>query len=87
MAVVVLVTQLCLTLCDSWTHQAPLFMELSRQEYWSGLPCPPSGVLPDPETEPGSPALQANFLPSEPPEDKLFGNHLQKDHVLSPMNT
>ena len=72
-----------------WTvaHQAPLFMELSRQEYWSGLPCPPPGVLPNPETEPGSPALQANFLPSEPPEDKLFGNHLQKDHVLSPMNT
>ena len=30
------------------THQAPLFMELSRQEYWNGLPCPPLGYLPNP---------------------------------------
>ena len=30
------------------THQAPLFMELSRQEYWNGLPCPPPGYLPNP---------------------------------------
>ena len=39
-----------------WTvaHQAPLSMEFSRQEYWSGLPCPPPGDLPDPGTEPGS---------------------------------
>ena len=38
----VLVTQLCLTLCDPWTvaHQAPLSMEFSRKEYQSGLPCP-----------------------------------------------
>ena len=39
----------------------------SRQEYWSGLPCPPPGDLPDPEIEPNSPALQVNSLPSEPP--------------------
>ena len=39
----------------------------SRQEYWSGLPCPPPGHLPDPGIEPGSPALQADSLPSEPP--------------------
>ena len=37
----------------------------SRQEYWSGVPCPPPGGLPDPGTEPRSPTLQANTLPSE----------------------
>ena len=42
-------------------------MEFSRQEYWSGLPCPPPGNLPKPGTEPSSPALQADSLPSEPP--------------------
>ena len=40
---------------------------LSRQEYWSGLPCPPACDLPNPGTEPRSPALQADSLPSEPP--------------------
>ena len=35
-------------------HQAPLSVEFSRQEYWSGLPCPSPGHLPDPEIEPGS---------------------------------
>ena len=42
-----------------WTvaHQAPLSMGLSRQEYWSGSPCPPPGNLPDPEIEPDSPAF------------------------------
>ena len=52
-----------------WTValQAPLSVGLSRQEYWSGLPCPPPGDLPDPGMEPGSPALQADFLLSEPP--------------------
>ena len=42
-------------------------MEFSRQEYWSGLPCPPPGDLPNPGIEPRSPALQADSLPSEPP--------------------
>jgi len=43
-------------------------MEFSRQEYWNnGLPFPPLGDLPDPGIEPTSPALQADFLPSEPP--------------------
>ena len=44
------VTQSCPTLCDTWTiaRQAPLSMGFSRQEYWSGLPCPPPGALPDP---------------------------------------
>jgi len=37
----------------------------SRQEYWSGLPCPLAGDLPDPGIEPGTPALQADSLPTE----------------------
>ena len=47
--------------------QARLSMGFSRREYWSGLPFPPPGDLPDPEIEPRSPALQADALPSEPP--------------------
>ena len=52
-----------------WTvaYQAPQSMGFSRQEYWSGLPFPSSADLPDPGIEPGSPALQADVLPSEPP--------------------
>ena len=52
-----------------WTvaHQAPQSMEFSRQEYWSGLPFPSPGDLPNPGIEPGSPALQADTLLSEPP--------------------
>ena len=48
-----------------WTvaRQAPLSMEFSRQDYWSGLPFPSPGDLPDPGIEPGSPALQADSLP------------------------
>ena len=47
--------------------QAPLSMGFSREEYWIGLACPPSGDLPDPGTEPGSPALQADSFTAEPP--------------------
>ena len=52
-----------------WTvaHQAPQSLQFSRQEYWSGLPFPSPGDPPDPGIEPGSPALQADALPSEPP--------------------
>ena len=51
-----------------WTaHQAPLSMGFSRQEYWSGLPFPPPGDLPNPGIKPRSPALQADALTSEPP--------------------
>ena len=52
-----------------WTvaYQAPLSMEFSRQEYWSGLPFPSPGDLPNPGIEPRSPALQADTLLSEPP--------------------
>ena len=52
-----------------WTvaHQSPPSMAFSRQEYWSGLPFPSPGDLPDPGIEPKSPALQADALTSEPP--------------------
>ena len=51
-----------------WTDptQAPPSMEFPRQKYWSGLPFPSPGDLPDPGIEPMSPALQADTLPSEP---------------------
>ena len=60
----VLVTQLCLTLCDPRTvaNQAPLSMEFSREEYWSGLSFLSPGDLPDPGIEPWFPALQADPL-------------------------
>ena len=52
-----------------WTvaHQVPLSMEFSRQKYWSRLPCPPPGDLPDPDIKPGSlmsVALANGFLTS-----------------------
>ena len=47
-------------------------MEFSRQGFWSGLPFPSPGDLPNPEIEPGSPALQADALPSEPPGKPLY---------------
>ena len=47
-------------------HQAPPSMGFSRQEYWSGLPLPSPGDLPEPEIKPQSPALQADAVPSEP---------------------
>ena len=52
-----------------WTvaYQAPPTIEFSRQEYWSGVPFPSPGDLPDPGIEPRSPALQTDTLPSEPP--------------------
>ena len=53
-------------------HQAPLSMEFSGQEYWSGLPFPSPGDLPDPEIKSGPPALQADSLPSEPPGKPKF---------------
>ena len=64
----VLVAQSCLTLCNEWTvaHQASLFMEFSRQEYWSRYTLPSPGDLPDPGTEPSSPTLQVDSLLSEP---------------------
>ena len=57
---------------DSATPWTPLSMGFSRQEYWSGLPFPSPGDLPDPGIKPGSPTLQAESLPSEPPERWTF---------------
>ena len=67
------VAQSCPTLCDpvdcsppgSAVPEAPLSMGFSRQEYWSGLPFPSPGDLPQPGIESGSPALQADALTSE----------------------
>ena len=55
------------TLATPWTatRQAPLSMGFSGQEYWSGLPFPSPGDLPDPGIKCGSPALQADSLPTE----------------------
>ena len=66
--VCVLGIQLPLTLVTLWivAHQALLSMGFLRQEYWSGLPFPSLGDLPDPGIELGSPALQTDALPSEP---------------------
>ena len=70
----------CSVVSDSatpWTIacQASQSMEFSRQEYWSGLPCPSPGHLPNPGIRPGSPAWQADSLPSQSPGKP--GNHLQ----------
>ena len=56
-----------------WTvaYQAPQSKEFSRQEYWSGLPFPSPGDLPNPGIEPGSPVLQVDSLFSEPPEKPI----------------
>ena len=57
------------SLTTPWTvaRQDPLSIEFSRQECWSGLSFPSPGDLPDPGNETGSPALQADSLPSVPP--------------------
>ena len=57
----------CLTLATPWTGacQAPLSMGFSRQEYWSGVPFPSPGDLPNPGIELGSPALQVDSLPAD----------------------
>ena len=62
-----LVAKSCPTLATPWTVacQALLSMGLCRQEYWSGLPFPSPGDLPDPGIKPGSPALQADSLPTK----------------------
>ena len=66
-----------------WTvaYQAPLSMGFSRQEYWSGLPFPSPGELPSPRIEPGSPALQADALTSQPPGKPSFHEILLNEKV------
>ena len=55
-------------------HQAPLSTGFSRQEYWSGLPFPPPGNIPDPGIEPGSPALAGRFFTAKPFQKPHFPN-------------
>ena len=66
-----------------WTvvRQAPLSVGFSRQEYWSGLPFPTPGDLPNPESEPASPALAGRFFTTEPP-GKLQFLYFVKSSVL-----
>ena len=68
-----------------WTvaHQAPPSMGFSRQEYWSGLPFPSSGDLPDPGIEPRSPTLQADALTSEP---QVISKKKKKEAELTNQN-
>ena len=81
------VLQLCLTLYHPWTvaHEAPLSMGFSRQEYWSGLPCPPPGDLPDPGTERVSlmsPALAGRFFTTSATRKPKLGVTLKFSYVL-----
>ena len=64
-----------------WTtaRQAPLSMGFSSEEYWSGLPFPSRGDLPNPGIKLGSPALQADSLPSEAPRKPWL--HIRKSHI------
>ena len=74
----VLVAQSCPTLCDPMDCKAPpapLSMEFFRQVYWSEYPFPSSGDLPNPGIEPGSPALQADSLPTQPSGKPWTGPH------------
>ena len=69
-ALLCLVTQSCPTLCNPMDCSPARLLcpwGFSRHEYWSRLPCPPPGDLPNPGMEPRSPALQVGSLPSEPP--------------------
>ena len=67
-------------------HQAPLSIEFSRPETWRGQLFPSTGDLPDLGTEPGSPALQEDSLPSEPPDSSYtapFNSHLVHKYLFS----
>ena len=73
----------CPTLWDTMAYSllAPLSIEFSRQEYWSGLRCPSPGDLTEPGIEPESPAFQADCLPSESPGNPYMSeviSHLKK---------
>ena len=61
----------------AWTvaYQASPSVGFSRQEYWSVLPFPSPGDLPDPGIEPRSPSLEADALTSEPPGNNIIGNY------------
>ena len=84
-----LVAKLCQTLATAWTlaRQALLSMGFSRQEYWSGLPFPPPGGLPNLGIEPGSPALQADSLPTELQGKIPITSSSCQTETVSPLNT
>ena len=67
-----------------WTvaYQAPPSVGFSRQEYWSGVPFPSPGDLPDPGIEPKSPGLQADALPSEPQGKPLIVDYQERQSHL-----
>ena len=68
-----------------WTvaHQAPLSIGFSRREYWSGLPFPSPGDLLNPGIKPGSPALKADFLPTELPVKPTHTHtHTHTHHIF-----
>ena len=69
------------------THQAPLTMEFSRQEYWSGLSCPFPGDLPGPGIEPRTFILQADYLLSEPLEKPIHTHTHTHTHTQSHPHT
>ena len=79
----VVVTQLCQALCDAVdsSHQAPLSMRFFRQEHWGELPFPTLRELPHPGIEPGSPALQADSLLSEPPRNPHLTTYPPRDYI------
>ena len=86
--------QPCLAICDphGWAHQATLSIRFPRQEYWSALPFPCPGDLPNPGIRPPSsvsPALAGGFLTIEPPEKPLnpYNSHkntMRQAFLLSP---
>ena len=89
----VLVAHLCRLFANPWilACQVPLSMRFSRQEYCSGLPVPSPGDLPDPGTEPRSPMLQADSLPSvpteKPPIPLWVGNYHTDTPILMMMES
>ena len=65
----------------------PSSVGFSKQEYWSGLPCPPPGALPDPEIEHGSPAMQTDSLPLShrvSPKHRINKEFTRESHSLQP---
>ena len=77
--------QACMTLCDSMESslQAPLSMGFSRQEYWSRLPFPFPGDLPDPGIEPMSPVLAGGFFTTAPPgKPRAWDRYMEPSVVL-----
>ena len=87
-------TQACALSCvllfaTLWTiaYQAPLSMELSQQECWSGLLLSPPGDRPNAGTERASPALQAGFFTNEPPGKPMYDVYYIHIHIIQPTDS